>query len=326
MFDRHFADTPVPENRRGSHLTGRVRFPLPGSGDAPHATEPRMLEDSRSGSDCVEPVIVRAGAPKPEREVRQWARGDKRLCWVEWPSLAPPWTVPEEFLAPYLSVDEDAPLDPWFDPPTGPFDDESDDLERLQSTYAACVSFFDDQLGRILASVQDLDDVLICVTSSRGLALGEHGYIGAHRAWLHEEIVHVPLLMRLPGRAEAGLRIAALTQPVDLLPTIRAALELPAVETHGFDLLPLIRGAAEQVRPYACSGLAVGDSVEWALRTSEWAFLLPLTTPPDDPPRMPRLFVKPDDRWELNDVRQHYLELSEQLESELRAHVARMGS
>jgi hypothetical protein len=43
--------------------------------------------------------------------------------------------------------------------------------------------------------------------------------------------------------------------------------------------------------------------------------------PAGDPPRPPQLYVKPDDRWEINDLRQHHLELSEGFEQTLRAFV-----
>jgi hypothetical protein len=39
-------------------------------------------------------------------------------------------------------------------------------------------------------------------------------------------------------------------------------------------------------------------------------------------PRGPQLYVKPDDRWEVNDVRQHHLEVAEHLEDVLRGFVS----
>jgi hypothetical protein len=42
---------------------------------------------------------------------------------------------------------------------------------------------------------------------------------------------------------------------------------------------------------------------------------------PGDPPRPAQLYVKPDDRWEVNNVLQHHLELSEHLEQTLRGFV-----
>jgi hypothetical protein len=84
---------------------------------------------------------------------------------------------------------------------------------------------------------------------------------------------------------------------------------------HGHDLLPLARGQAGPVRAYACSALEVGGEVGWALRTPAWALL-------SGPAR---LYVRPDDRWEVNDVSQHHPELVEGLERTLRDFVAAAG-
>jgi hypothetical protein len=111
-----------------------------------------------------------------------------------------------------------------------------------------------------------------------------------------------------------------LTQPVDLMPTLLDAFAVSPPVIHGGNLLSLIRGEAQETRPYACSG----GPDEWALRTHDWAFFLPVRSQPEDP-RGPRLYVKPDDRWEVNDLAQHHPELSERLEKTLRGFMAATG-
>jgi arylsulfatase A-like enzyme len=154
-----------------------------------------------------------------------------------------------------------------------------------------------------------LDRTAVVLTGDVGLALGEHGVVGAASA-PHTETAHLPLIVRLPRAAFAGRRVSALTQAVDLVPTLADLLGHPLSEVQGRSLLPLLRGEADAVRGYAVS--AAG---EWALRTAEWAFLLPIQG------GEPRLYVKPDDRWEINDVRQHHPELVEHLEQVLRGFV-----
>ena len=262
---------------------------------------------------------------------------DRWLLWVELATLLPPWDVPEEdrlrYFRPGRDVEEEddeeelaedeEELAPLIDPPAGVLDPHDDaTFLRLQRSYAGAVTYFDAGLGLLLEELRNrsiLDEVLLLVTTDRGLALGEHGHAGDFRPGLHEELVHLPLLMRLPGGAEAGRRVAALTQPTDLLPTLLDAFGLPSAAAHGHSLWPLVRGEAESVRAYACSGLRLGGAVEWALRTPEWAYLLPVRPAPQDPPRPAQLYVKPDDRWEVNNVLQHHLELAESLEQTLRA-------
>jgi arylsulfatase A-like enzyme len=261
------------------------------------------------------------------------------LLWVELATLLPPWDVPADDLERYCGEEaaEDAEdgedeeeqeteaLQPLPDPLAGPLD-PADDVTflRLQRTCGGVVSHVDAGLGSLFEHLREehlLDDLLVLVTSDHGLPLGEHGVIGLGRPWLHDERIHLPLLVRLPGGAEAGRRVSALTQPVDLLPTLLDAFGLPPPPVHGRSLLPLLRGEQAPVRAYACAGLRQGAEAEWALRSPDWSFLLPVAQVADAPPRPPQLYVKPDDRWEVNNVLQHHLELAEHLEQTLRGFV-----
>ncbi len=226
---------------------------------------------------------------------------------------------------------EDDPLVPWFDPPPGPIETGDDiDFARLQSSYAAAVSFADagvDALLEELARLGRADECLVVLTSDHGQALGEHGIAGPHRPWLHEELVHLPLLLRLPpalaaGREGKGLRVGALTQSADLAATLLDAFGAPPPDgAHGHSLLPLAREEVDAVRPYACCGLRSGAAAEWCLRTPEWSFLMPAPAP-GDAPRGPQLYARPDDRWEVNDVLQHHPERAELFEQALKQYVA----
>jgi hypothetical protein len=107
---------------------------------------------------------------------------------------------------------------------------------------------------------------------------------------------------------------------VDLFPTLLDAFGLPMPVCHGQSLLPLLRRTTDQIRAYACAGLAAHGAVEWCLRSPEWSFLLPIHTT-ESSPREPQLYVKPEDRGEVNNVLQHHQELAEQLEKTLRGFV-----
>jgi arylsulfatase A-like enzyme len=272
------------------------------------------------------------------------------LLWIETDHLLPPWDIPQDVFEVYIEdlLDEDTGSEsehdagedypardkpatsddtesvrPWSDPPTGWFD--KDDLaswELLHRSFAAVVTTFDADLGRLFELLRErgLDrSAKWVLTSDRGLPLGEHGMVGYHRPWLHEELVHVPLIVRLPDGVESGRRVSALTQPADLMPTLLSwfGIEVPPL-VHGVNLTPLMHGQAEAVRSAACSGLVLGPAGEWAIRTLDWALLVPAVQHPEDEPRGPMLFEKPDDRWEVNDLRPRNLERAEELEAELR--------
>src|SRR5262249_46262411 len=102
--------------------------------------------------------------------------------WIETPALLPPWRLPQDLLSVYCEDDE--PSDPWPDPPIGFLDaDDLARLRRLQATYAAAVTSWDARLGEILEPLRTsgrIDELLVCVTASSGMPLGEHGQIGPH--------------------------------------------------------------------------------------------------------------------------------------------------
>ena len=252
------------------------------------------------------------------------------LCWVDLPSLHPPWDVSEAFTLPYLaddSADNEAdndPFEPLLDPVAGPID--RDDLvlwERLRCTYAGAVSYLDAGLGLLFDELKKLglfNDLTVILTGSRGLALGEHGIVGDYLPWLHDEVVHLPLIVRQPGGKDGGLRVSALTQTVDLAATLQDIFGGTA--RGGRSLLPLVREEVESIREQCVSRWNLAGAEEWALRTRKYALLVPVKQHTEGQPRIVQLYVKPEDRWELNNVVQHHLDLADEMEKTLRSDLA----
>jgi arylsulfatase A-like enzyme len=241
---------------------------------------------------------------------------------LEGPSLAAPWIIDDDLLTMYTEDDE---VEPWPDPPLGELNDDEGIL-RVQDTYAAAVTWFDAQFGQLLDEISKRSwahELLLAFTASSGYPLGEHGRVGWDRPWLYEELVHVPLIIRFPAQLFAGTRIAALTQPADLALALDMwQSRLPGADffTGGGDvkLTSLISGDVQEIRPQAISSWRVGPRSEKAVRTAEWAFLLSGNQDADDPVRPRQLYVKPDDRWEVNNVAERDFEKAEELERLLR--------
>jgi arylsulfatase A-like enzyme len=322
VFDWHFADQPelfalTPWQER-SIGTGCYSFP----GTPPVAPSITMVPRA------VRCEALSSFAGDAWQAIDGWGtfetcHHNDGLLWIEGPSLLPPWQLHDELLEAYFDEDDvEEGLVPWTDPPLEFAKLNEAEVLQLQNTYAAAVTVFDAQLGVVfdrLRRQKMLDDTLICVTARSGLPLGEHGMIGAPGPWLHDELVHVPMLLRLPGAAQAGQRIAALTQPVDLLPTFLEALSQPIPPLHGCSLWPLLRGEVEQIRPYAVVAMRAGGQESWLMRTADWALHLPILPPDEVPTRSPQLFVKPEDRWEVNDLFQQQIERAEVMATALRA-------
>jgi arylsulfatase A-like enzyme len=232
------------------------------------------------------------------------------LLWIETDRLLPTWHAPQEIFDIYcedlfVETEEEAePIPAWREPPLGHFDNTDDaSNELLHRSFATAITALDADLGRLFEEFEKhkLDQSATwAIVSDFGYPLGEHGWVGPDRPWLHEEFVHVPFLIRYPNGKNAGTRISRFTQAADLV--------------------PLLLGQDVPERRHVVSYLELNGEVEAALRTSTHALLLPLKVD-DDTKRPPQLYEKPDDRWEQNNVYVANLGLAEELEAELRQHL-----
>jgi arylsulfatase A-like enzyme len=279
---------------------------------------------------------------------RRGGESDPFLLWLDLFSPHGPWDAPEPDRDRYATVEPDefeageegdlidrADADEemidiedvavLIDVPAGAVSDVLSEAElfRLRRTYAGTVTLVDRWLGKLFEALRRMgrmDDTLIIFTSDQGEPLGEHGYVRRFRPWLYEELIHTPLIIRMPGARFGGIRHQALVQTVDLLPTILTAYGVRPGDDqplHGHDLLALIKGEQTKVRDYACMGM---DVEEFAIRTHLWHLILPLVDDPDEP-RSAELYRKPEDRWDQNNVIEQHPEVADQLELALRRFV-----
>jgi hypothetical protein len=173
------------------------------------------------------------------------------------------------------------------------------------------VALVDACLGSLLDALDEsplVENALFALTSPRGYPLGEHRCVGG--ADLYGEVLNVPLLVRLPGGGGALARSQRLIQPPDLHATVAEWLGLPGALPSSFaqSLLPIVRGELLTPRERAFAS-APGER---ALRTPAW--LLREAVVDDQTCR--KLFVKPDDRWEVNEVSSRCGEVVELLAAE----------
>jgi arylsulfatase A-like enzyme len=174
-------------------------------------------------------------------------------------------------------------------------DYDPDELLGITQSYAGQVLLLDTCLGALWEFLDSRPvgrDTLVVLLSARGFPLGEHRYIGGCGGGLYGELVHVPLMLRLPDRAGAAGRNQALVHPIDLWATLLDWWDVRAIpEAPGADsLLPLVRDDAPAPRDRLC---LTDGAHEEAIRTPAWYLR--------DAGSL-ELFAKPDDRWEANDV------------------------
>ena len=148
---------------------------------------------------------------------------------------------------------------------------------HIRMLYAEKITMVDKWLGRVLDKLKETglyDNSLIVFLSDHGQPLGRgehgHGIMRKCRPWPYEELVHIPLVVRLPG-AEPG-RISSFVQTVDLAPTIMEYLGVTnrIEQMQGRSLLPLIRGEEKKIRDFAIAGYY---NFSWSIVTEDWSYV-----------------------------------------------------
>ena len=110
--------------------------------------------------------------------------------------------------------------------------------------YLGVVRLLDDQVGRILAALDELglaEDTLVVYTPDHGDTCGGHGMFDKHYI-LYDDVVRVPLMVRWPGHVPAGAVCDAfVSNSLDLAATFCQAAGVPTPATfQGQSLLPLM--------------------------------------------------------------------------------------
>ncbi|MBI3817736.1 MAG: sulfatase [Planctomycetes bacterium] len=103
------------------------------------------------------------------------------------------------------------------------------DRACLRACYDFAVEKMDRSMGVLLDALRAkgfYDNAIIIFTSDHGEEFGEHGKY--QHETLYDEIMHVPLAIRLPKGARGGARAPFLIGSIDLVPTILDLLGFPA--------------------------------------------------------------------------------------------------
>ncbi|HEY3416740.1 MAG TPA: sulfatase-like hydrolase/transferase, partial [Armatimonadota bacterium] len=82
-------------------------------------------------------------------------------------------------------------------------------VRLAKQAYDGCIAYLDQQTDRLLGELRQrklLDNTLVIIVSDHGEQFGEHNIILHHTA-LYRSQMHVPLLLRFPGKVPAGKRM-----------------------------------------------------------------------------------------------------------------------
>ncbi|MGA9981117.1 MAG: sulfatase [Candidatus Sulfotelmatobacter sp.] len=101
--------------------------------------------------------------------------------------------------------------------------------DHIIALYDAGIRWVDEQMARLIAALRDSNrwpDCIFALTADHGEEFLDHGGRFHPPSRLTEELIHVPLLMRVPGAAKKELPKSPFSM-LNLAPTLLDAVEVP---------------------------------------------------------------------------------------------------
>lgn len=144
------------------------------------------------------------------------------------------------------------------------------ELRYLRALYRAEVRYVDWWIGVLRRHLDALDltrSTLVVFTSDHGESFLEHGRM-RHTTHVYNENLHVPLLFSNPARFPEAQRHAAVSESIDVLPTLLGLLGLPVpAQAQGRDLR----------QPDGAERLAFAEGLGLTpvkVQSAEWSFIV----------------------------------------------------
>lgn len=179
------------------------------------------------------------------------------------------------------------------------------DKDYVIAQYDGAIAYMDACIQTLFNALEThgvMDETIVVINGDHGETLYDHECWFDHHG-LYDVTLHVPLIIRYPGRIPAGKRVSGYNQHKDLVPTL---LELADIETDidfdGDSLLPLING---EITSYE-SEFYITECTwmrKHGWRTPEWKLIVALE--PDfhykPPVELYNLIQDPDENENLAD-------------------------
>ncbi|MFT3765679.1 MAG: sulfatase-like hydrolase/transferase [Minicystis sp.] len=200
-------------------------------------------------------------------------------------------------------------------------------LREDKAQYCGMVKCIDDNVGRILAALDQLglaENTVVVFMTDHADYMGEHGRMGKDH--YYEEALHIPCIVRYPGRVPCGSRVERMISMVDLAPTLLGLMNVPNTGSPaGKSAAKLLQGLPDgtwsddvHVHRYFQDKYTLNDFA--CLFTPDHE----LVVQKDDPPQ---LFLRADYPAVTNLYgRPEHAEIQHALESRMLAHHKQVGS
>jgi arylsulfatase A-like enzyme len=214
-----------------------------------------------------EPVELKAGERNETflPELRRVAAQPPFFAWVHYFDPHGPYAPPAPYDTLYAPADQFDPM-----PPRKTMEIGADkhreiiDPDDYVALYKGEISYLDSEIGRILALLDELElteDTIVVLVADHGESMTEKDIFFCH-AGMYNQVLHVPLIMRWPGRIPPGHRVRSVTSLVDIYPTLLSLASLSASsatsDLSGHDLTPTFKNPAAEIHSAVFSEAARG--------------------------------------------------------------------
>jgi len=148
----------------------------------------------------------------------------------------------------------------------------SQQVREAIAAYYACVSFVDDNVGRILTALDQhglADNTIVFILGDHGFHLGDHGFWSKYS--MLESTRRAPLWVRVPGAPTNGKVCREFVEFVDFVPTLGELLGLDvASNLEGTSFAPLLVNPSQ---PWKSAVFLVQSPNEQVVRNRHYSFM-----------------------------------------------------
>ncbi len=148
------------------------------------------------------------------------------------------------------------------------------------SQYDGAIAYMDNCFGKMLKALEKngLDKkTIVVLVSDHGESLGEHNLFFCHGASLYQEAIHVPMIIKFPGKKPA--EIEEVSRSIDLMPTVLdfLGIDVPK-QASGKSLLPIAEGKrVEELPAFSAINADIGTKAAkqyiFSVRKGRWKLI-----------------------------------------------------
>jgi arylsulfatase A-like enzyme len=219
----------------------------------------------------------------------------------------------------------------YFDPHM-PYEPPGEHVKKFDDPYNAEVTYTDEQVGKLLAKLEQLGlkkNTLVVLTGDHGESLGAHGE-PTHGNFLFDTTVLIPLILNRDDRIPAGRRIEKMVRSIDIAPTILDYLGIDDDSSaQGVSLLPALDGNFEESPILLETMLPYYESEDLGdipvkligLRTGEWKLVFVTMERDGKPGWMAELYHVSKEPLELFDVKEQNEDVFNRMMNEMHSMV-----